>query len=120
MFIYDTDNYGYDIKRLQQLPTFIGLTEREIRCIIAKIDAIEQKEWEEKEKARRQQERVNDMAYIEESKDPNLPDGQVQIQQGVVIYPSIIDDKGFIPTEKFRSEKPVLKLFLDDKKKIYI
>ena len=121
MLIYDDYDDSYDLRWLQKLPIFTGLNEKEIRRIVSKIAAIERKQWEDEEKARQLQERANDNAYLEENiKDSVLPQGQVQIQQGITIHSNIVDDRGFIPTERLHSQKPVMKLFLDEKKKIYI
>ena len=124
MFIYDEYDDSYDIKQLQHLLTFRGMTEKEIRTVVRKMSAMESEQWEAELAARLADERKKTLAYAAEleagKKYPPLPTDQVQIQWGITVSPDMVDDRGFVSSDNLAGRKRTLRLFLDDKRKIYI
>ena len=120
MFIHDDYDDSYDVKQLQRLPTFYGMTEKEIRHLMTKISTLENKQWEAEVKEMLRHQREKTLAYIEETHPPQLPNDSVQISQGVKVTPDLVDDKGFVPEDRLRVLKRTMRLSLDSKKKIYL
>lgn len=118
---YDDYDDSYDIWQLQKLPQFHGLTEKELRHIISKLNQLERQQWEADVIDMLRNQRQKTLAYIEESsKSKGLPREQVQIQTGVRISPQAVDPNGFVSHNDLERQKGTLKLFLDDKRKIYL
>ena len=118
--MYD-DPQLIDIQQLKRLPQFGGMKDTELQILMNRISKMEQREWEEWSKAHMEQERREDAAYLESTKDPVLPSEAVKINKGVIIAPSIVDDFGFISETDLTHQKRTLKFSLDGtKKKIYL
>jgi hypothetical protein len=120
MFIHDDYDDTYDVKRLQLLPMYQGMTEKEIRHLMAKIAALERQQWEAEVRAMLLDQRNKTMAYIEKTTLPLLPRESVIISHGVKITSQVIDDHGFVSEDTLRSSKRTWRLSLDNKKKIYL
>lgn len=121
LMYYDDYDDNHDIYQLQQLPQFKGLTEKELRHIVAKINLMERQQWEADVKEMLRSQRQKALAHIEEhAKDKTLPPEEVQIDVGLLLYPVILDDRGFITQKMLQYQKPTLKFSLDSKRKIYV
>ena len=126
--MYDFNDLGFsdfdDRERmfLPKLPQFINLKFREIAHIIRRMESMEDEGWKQETKERLKTERIEDSRYMEENKtDPILPDGEVNIQQGIIV-PNIVDDRGFISIEDLDCGLKTFKFSMDNnkKKKFYI
>ena len=114
-------DFGEDIRQLKRLPQFIGMSEADMQHFIARVTALETQEWINSERQRIKQEREKTLAYIEEkAHSMMLPPEPVKIEMGIRIYPSLIDDKGFVSTESLLNQKKTHKFSLDSKRKIYL
>lgn len=125
--IYDDYDDSYDIRLLQKLlPTYANMSEKEIRRIISKIAKAEREQWEEEVRAMLADQRKKTMDYIAaleagEGKDyeKTLPSEPVEIQRGIKVHPTLLDDQGFISNEDLSGQKRMFKMSLG-KKKIYL
>ena len=124
MFIHDDYDDSYDVRQLQRLPTFSGMTEKEIRHLMTKIAKMENQQWEDEVTAMLASQRKKTLEYIAEMEAGNkykpLPSDPVQISRGLMLCASVMDDKGFISEESLSSHKRKLRLSLDSKRKIYL
>lgn len=120
MFIHDDYDDSYDIRQLQRLPIYQGMTEREIRHVVTKMAVAERLLWEEETRARLRTERVATLAKIEADDMKALPPEPVKIAFGVKIFPSLIDDQGFVSHDDLGRQKRTIKLSQDEKRKIYL
>lgn len=124
--IFDDYDDSYDIKQLQRLPMYQGMTEKEIRIVVRRMLTLERQQWEEEVRAMLADQRKNTMEHIAKlEKDAKpyekpLTKDSVQIQWGITVTPDLVDDKGFVPENAVNNRKRTLKLFLDGKRKIYL
>lgn len=116
-----SDEYKVSMYHWKQLPQFAGLTENEILAIIEQIHRQTVRQDDIEREAKMKKERADDVAYIEGGEDKNvLPEGNVRIDQGIIITPDVIDDHGFASRQDLSYQKGVMKMSLDEKKKIYV
>lgn len=124
--IYDDYDDSYDIKQLQRLPTFQGMTEKEIRTVVRRMTNLERQQWEDEVKAMLAAQRKQTLEYIaKQEAEPGpcwrvLPKETVKIEWGIKVSPDLVDDQGFISSDALGSRKRNLRLSFDDKRKIYI
>jgi hypothetical protein len=124
MFIHDDYDDSYDVRQLQRLPMYQNMTEKEIRHLMTKIAVMEQQQWEAEVKAMLLSQRKNTLEYIAkmeigEGYKP-LPSEPVEIYKGVRIYPSLMDDQGFISDDRLDCLKKTMRLSLSGNRKIYL
>ena len=127
-YYYGIDTEYMDIPQLKRLPQFAGMSDDDLCNYVVKVQQVEREQWEAKEKARLDEQREKDLAYIEQWKQGNsyrdLPFDSVQISFGWKIPPSLVDERSFL-SEGFLSEgfsqglKRTVRLGIGDKK-IYI
>ena len=124
MFIHDDYDDSYDVRQLQRLPMYQNMTEKEIRHLMTKIAVMEQQQWEAEVKAMLLSQRKKTLEYIAkmeigEGYKP-LPSEPVEIYKGVRIYPSLMDDQGFISDDRLNCLKKTMRLSLSGNRKIYL
>jgi len=124
MFIHDDYDDSYDVRQLQRLPMYQNMTEREIRHLMTKIAVMEQKQWEDEVKAMLLDQRKRTLEYLAKMEAGDgykpLPSEPVEIYKGVRIYPSLIDDQGFISDDRLNCLKKTMRLSLSGNRKIYL
>ena len=124
MFIHDDYDDSYDVRQLQRLPMYQNMSEKDIRHLMTKIAVMEQKQWEDEVKAMLLAQRKKTLEYIAkmevgEGYKP-LPSEPVEIYKGVRIYPSLMDDQGFISDDRLNCLKKTMRLSLSGNRKIYL
>lgn len=124
--IFDDYDDSYDIKQLQRLPMYQGMTEKEIRIVVRRMLALERQQWEDEVKAMLTDQRKQTLDYIaKQEAEPGpcwrvLPKETVKIEWGIKVSPDLVDDQGFISSDALGNRKRNLRLSFDDKRKIYI
>lgn len=123
MFIHDYYDYNYDVRQLQKLPIYQGMTERDIKHLMAKIAVMEHKQWKDEVEVMMADQRKKTLEYMAKMETGDgykpLPTDPVVINHGVKIYPTLMDDQGFISEDRLRYLKKTMRLSLGEKK-IYL
>ena len=91
---------------------------------MTKISVLEQQQWEAEVKAMLLDQRKKTLEYLAKLEAGNgykpLPYEPVEIYRGVRIYPTLIDDQGFISDDRLNCLKKTLRLSLSGNRKIYL
>ena len=127
MYYYEDYTETCDVRRLQLLPEYKGMTGEEILHLMAKIEIMELQQWKDEVEeilARQRKNTMDHIAKLEAGDGKNyektLPLNQVDITRGVRIYPDLIDDQGFVSNDRLHCLNKSLRLSLDARRKIYV